>query len=98
MANKQETKNGVKNIKNFTQKYINYIITALAFVVALAWRDAFKNFFQNNKYLNSYGPWIYAVVLTIIIVIIIIILENTNESIKNIPEKSDKRDSVNDDN
>ena len=37
---------------NFLQKYIKYIGTALAFVVALAWRDAFKELFKSNKTLK----------------------------------------------
>lgn len=69
---------------NFLQKYIKYIGTALAFVVALAWRDAFKELFKSNKTLNKFGPWVYAIVVTSIIILLLWLLEKTSDAIDNV--------------
>ena len=61
-------KGGINSIGKEISKLI---ITALGFVTALAWNDAFQNFFKKNKYLNSYGPWVYAIIITIITVLIL---------------------------
>ena len=67
------------NISNkLIQKHIDYIIPSLGLVIALAWNSAFQRFFKTNKYLNSSGPWIYAILVTTIIIYIINFLEKTN--------------------
>ena len=58
-------------INNVANEIIKLIIASLSFITALAWNDAFQSFFKKNKYLNSYGPWVYAIVITIITVLII---------------------------
>ena len=65
-------KGGINSIGKEISKLI---ITALGFVTALAWNDAFQNFFKNNRYLNAYGPWVYAIIVTIITVISVIYLK-----------------------
>ena len=43
------------------------IMAALTFVISLAWNDAFKSFFQKSTpWLRKYGPWAYAIFVTII--------------------------------
>ena len=86
-------------MKDFFQKYIKYIITALSFVVALAWRDAFKTFFQSNKYLNRFGPWAYAVIITGLVLLTIFLLEKANTGLDELDleqlfKKLNNRDSV----
>jgi hypothetical protein len=54
--------------------YIDYMITALGLVVALAWNSAFQKYFEKNEYLNEQGPWIYAFAVTAIIFFFITIL------------------------
>ena len=59
------------SIENVADEVIKLIITSLGFVTALAWNDAFQRLFKKNKYLVSYGPWVYAILITIITVLII---------------------------
>ena len=59
------------NIESVGDEIIKLIIASLGFITALSWNDAFQNFFKKNKYLNSYGPWVYAIIITIITVLII---------------------------
>ena len=59
------------NIENIANEIIKLIIASFGFITALAWNDAFQNLFKNSKYLNSYGPWFYAIIITIITVLIL---------------------------
>lgn len=59
------------DIESVANKIIKLIISSFGFITALAWNDAFQNFFKKNKYLNSYGPWVYAIIITIITVLIL---------------------------
>ena len=54
---------------------ITLIIGALTLVAGLAWNDAFKHLFNNSKYLNKFGPWVYAILVTVIVILIIIFLK-----------------------
>jgi len=47
------------------------LISSLSFVAALAWNSAFQKFFERNKLLNTGGPWIYAVSITIITIMLL---------------------------
>ena len=40
------------------------IVGALALVAALAWNEAFKRVFVSTN--ERYGPWLYAVIITVI--------------------------------
>ena len=42
------------------------IASSLVLVATLAWNEAFRNFFKRQKSLNRYGPWVYAVLVTVI--------------------------------
>lgn len=65
--------------KNLLENYFELIITALGLVVALSWNSAFQNYFQQNEYLNSYGPWIYAIMLTSIVVVLITFINSVKK-------------------
>ena len=62
------------DFKSIIKKFTSLIITALGVCTALAWNDAFQNFFKNNKLLTKYGPWVYAIIITIVSLISIIYL------------------------
>lgn len=47
---------------------MQFILGAMTLVAALAWNNAFSNYFENNPKLKAYGPWIYASTVTIIAV------------------------------
>tara|TARA_Y100000389_G_scaffold17938_1_gene15633 strand:- start:159 stop:446 length:288 start_codon:yes stop_codon:yes gene_type:complete len=64
-------------------KHIDYIIPSLALVIALAWNSAFQKFFKSHKLLTSYGPWVYAILVTTVIIGIIQILEKTKAKLNN---------------
>ena len=63
------------------ESYIDFIIPALGLVTALAWDSAFKKLFEENEEIKKYGPWVYAIVLTLIILIIISILKSIKRTI-----------------
>ena len=58
------------------------IVGGLTFVSALAWNEAFKEYFSNNPYLKDKGLWIYAVVTSMIAVIMIIFINNVTKLFK----------------
>lgn len=71
-------------------KYVNQTLTELSkliiggltFVSALAWNEAFKEYFSNNTYLKDKGLWIYAVITSLIAVIMIIFINNVSKLFK----------------
>jgi hypothetical protein len=75
----------VKILPQFTNKimddYYQFIVAALSLVVALSWNSAFQNFFQQNKYLHLYGPWAYALLVTLIVIIIVYVFDLVKENI-----------------
>ena len=43
------------------------LVGSIAFVISLAWNDAFRNLFMNSSpRIKKYGPWGYAIFVTII--------------------------------
>ena len=59
---------------------IQYAIThSLAFCVALAWNSAFQELFDRYDILHKYGPFIYAILITIIAVIVSKFFKNIDE-------------------
>lgn len=55
------------------------IIGSLTFVSALAWNEAFKDYFSNNSYLKGKGLWFYAIVTSIFAIIIIIFIKQIDK-------------------
>ena len=51
------------------------LYTALILVVALAWNEAIKSLFDIYPQLKLYGPWVYAIFVTIIVFIIIDVVD-----------------------
>ena len=75
-------------INNHSQNLVDtwkQLYTALILIVALAWNEAIKSVFDVYPKLKKYGPWIYAVCVTIIVFIIIDVVEKIwkYENIKN---------------
>ena len=58
----------VQTVKVETDTSLVGILTAaFIFIIGLSWNDAFKNFFSTSTpYLKRYGPWGYALGVTII--------------------------------
>jgi len=42
----------------------------LTFVCALAWNHAFTNWLKQNNILNEFGPWAYAILITVLTILI----------------------------
>ena len=61
--------------KIFISDYLEYLIGASSFIVALAWNSAFQKYFENSKFLKNKGPWIYAVASTFLITITMFIIK-----------------------
>ena len=61
--------------KEFISDYLEYLIGASSFIVALAWNSAFQKYFEHSKFLRSKGPWIYAISITFLITIIMFIIK-----------------------
>lgn len=46
---------------------VGILVAAFIFIISLAWNDAFKSFFNTaTPWLKRYGPWAYAVSVTVI--------------------------------
>jgi hypothetical protein len=59
--------------KRFVEKLAILVTTAFGLVAALAWNDAIRGLFAEEGYLYflaKYGPWVYAIFVTILAVII----------------------------
>ena len=54
-------------------KFALLMISAFGLVAALAWNDAIKGYLQQFG-LEHYGPWVYAIIVTLLAVIITVIL------------------------
>ena len=67
------------NKKEILEEFSRLIISALTLVAALAWNDAFRNFFQRYPSLQKNGPWIYAILVTFIVIIIMSIVTHYKE-------------------
>lgn len=42
-----------------------YVAAALTLTVGLAWNSAFTSFFERTPWLKTYGPFTYAIMLTV---------------------------------
>lgn len=62
--------------------YFDSFTKALTLVVALAWNNAFTEYFKNNPNLKSLGPWLYAFIITGVVVVIMIALAKLRARIK----------------
>lgn len=72
----------IKYVNQTLTELSKLIIGGLTFVSALAWNEAFKEYFSNNPYLRDKGLWIYAVVTSFIAVIMIIFINNVSKLLK----------------
>lgn len=75
-----------------TKDLIKLLIGALTLVASLAWNDAFRSLFSRYAILKKYGPWFYALFVTILIYILIRFLNNFN-NITNINKNDDSKNS-----
>lgn len=57
--------------KEMIDKFSAFITTAFAFAAGLAWNEAIKKLLENLG-LTQYGPFVYAVILTIVAVLVTI--------------------------
>lgn len=79
LPNKKEK----KELINITLNKVLALLTGgLTFVAALAWNDAFQNFFNNHPLIKAKGIWIYAIIVTIIAVALIVLFSFINQKIK----------------
>ena len=68
--------------KLFISDYLEYLIGASSFIVALAWNSAFQKYFENSKLLRSKGPWIYAIYITFLITTLIFIIKGVKTKLQ----------------
>ena len=61
--------------KLFISDYLEYLVGAASFIVALAWNSAFQKYFETSKFLQSKGPWIYAITITFIVTLSVILIK-----------------------
>jgi hypothetical protein len=64
----------VKAEDNLVNIYFDAFTKALTLVVALAWNNAFTEYFKNNPSLKALGPWLYAFFITGVVVFLMIAL------------------------
>ncbi len=66
------------------------IASAFGLVAALAWNSAIQKLFETQPQLKSYGPWTYAVTVTIIAVIVTVWLGRFTSAAKGKKEEEKK--------
>ena len=66
----------------FIKQFNMAILGGFSYITALAWNEAFVNFFKNNPYLSNKGPWIYAIIVTFMSIIFAYFLSNLEENAK----------------
>lgn len=59
------------------------ITAAFGLVAALAWNEAIQNWFKTQTWLAIFGPWAYAILVTVIAVLITIWAGKVAEKAKN---------------
>ncbi|MBW2968996.1 hypothetical protein KY314_02675 [Candidatus Woesearchaeota archaeon] len=67
-------------------KFAILITTAFGLVAALAWNDAIKSFIKQLG-LDGFGPWIYAVFVTILAVLVTFWIGKISQKAKNFEVK-----------
>jgi len=68
--------------KRVVDKLTVLVTAAFGLVAALAWNEAIKSTFKNQEALQHYGPWVYAIVVTVIAVVITVWLGYVSERLK----------------
>lgn len=71
-------------------KFAILITTAFGLVAALAWNEAIKSFI-NQFGLDAYGPWVYAVIVTIIAVLLTLWIGKISQKAKDFELKKCKK-------
>lgn len=84
---------------------VSILVAAFIFIISLAWNDAFKSFFNTaTPWLKRYGPWAYAISITVIGFACIQFLynnkfvNNVKKSVNDIETSMMDREQENDDN
>ena len=81
---KKNKENKMKEFKiQFLDRMSTLLISAFGLVAALAWNKAIQDWFASNEALVVYGPWAYAVTVTIIAVFAILWISKITEKLKN---------------
>lgn len=68
-----------KYVRQTLTELTKLIVGGLTFVSALAWNEAFKEYFSNNVYLKGKGLWFYAIFTSLIAVVIIISINSLSK-------------------
>ena len=63
-----------KYVKKTLDELSKLMIGGLTVVSALAWNEAFKEYFSNNSYLKDKGLWLYAIITSLIAVFLFIVI------------------------
>jgi len=63
-------------------KMATLIAAGFGLAAALAWNDAIKGFFDSQPMLAVWGPWAYAILVTLIAVIATIWISKIAEKVK----------------
>lgn len=79
--------------KEMIDKFAMFITTAFAFAAGLAWNEAIKKLLENLG-LTNYGPFVYAVILTIVAVLVTIWIGKAAEKAAAINVTSELKNAV----
>jgi hypothetical protein len=67
---------------NFTYGTVTYMLAALTFVTALAWRDALNRYFNEKHKLKDFGPWASALLISGLAIILVLFLSHIKNRIR----------------
>jgi hypothetical protein len=57
------------------EEFLDHIISAITLTTALAWNSAIQNVLEKNERLQTMGPFLYSVILTILGALLITMLK-----------------------
>ena len=79
---KKVEKDVVSFEKEFMSRLTTLVISAFGLVAALAWNSAIQEWFKQQELLSSYGPWMYALFVTILAVIVTLYVSKLSKKIQ----------------
>lgn len=72
----------MRDDESFVQSIKAYVATALTVVVGLAWNSAFTDLFARVSWMRRWGPFVYALLVTVIAFVAVRTLHATEKTLQ----------------
>ena len=61
-------------------QFVQVVIGALTVVAGLAWNNAFLDMFEKVPWMSRFGPFVYAIILTLLVCILLVYLKHVTHA------------------